>query len=193
MKNLIKVNSALIFLLCCALAVLLFVPFVLDKTILIGRIAGSQLVYGAIISILILSIILVIAKHRQNKSKKSLIIMIAVCVLSTILLFGTFFCYLLFMVDRATYYTFYSPDKKYAVIAEEWSWLIAGGVVLYERTSPFLVEKKASLITDDGFRAIRANAYEIEWDNNIVTFTVETMNGYGDKDTAIVEIKKEIK
>lgn len=190
MKNLIKVNSALIFLLCCALVVLLFVPLVSGKTILIGRIAGSQLIYGVVIGILILGMMLVIAKHRQNKSKKSLIIMIAGCVFSTILLLGTSFCYLLFMVDRGTYYTFYSPDKKYAVIAEEWSWLLAGGVVLYERTSPFLVEEKANLITDDGFRAICANAYEIEWDDNIVTFTVETMNGYGDKDTAVVEMKK---
>ena len=99
------------------------------------------------------------------------------------------FLYLLFMADSETYYTFYSPDRRYSVVAEEWSWLLGGSVTLYERTSPFLVEEKARLITDDGFRPISADAYEIQWDDNVVTFTIKTMDWDRGKDSAVVELR----
>ena len=114
--------------------------------------------------------------------------MIAVSVIATGVLLGTSFLYLLFMADSETYYTFYSPDRRYSVIAEEWSWLLGGSVTLYERTSPFLVEQKAVLITDDGFRPISADAYEIQWEDNVVTFTIETMDWERGKDSAFVEL-----
>ena len=187
MKNQIKIITMLIVLCCGILATLCIVPLVSSKTILIGSIPGSRLLYITVIILFLLSVFLVIIRYRQSRCEKNLIIMIAVVVLSAIALPCFSFLYVLFG-NEGTYYTFYAPDRKYCVVAKEWSWLLAGGVVLYERTNPFLVEEKANLTTDDGFEAIRANAYEIEWDDNIVTFTVETMNGHGDKDTAVVEI-----
>lgn len=189
MKRLIKILCIAVFFSCGFLALLLIVPLVSGKKILIGQVSGLQLAYGAIVMILLLAIFFVIAMYRFRNSVRNLIIMISVFAISSVALLGVSFFYLLFVAGSETYYTFYSPDKKYSVIAEEWSWLLAGRVTLYERINPFLVEKKADLITDDGFRAIAAEAYEIRWDDNVVTFTVETMDGYGSRETAVVEME----
>jgi len=189
MKRLIKILCIAVFFSCGFLALLLIVPLVSGKKILIGQVSGSQLAYGSIVMILLLAIFFVIAMYRFRNSVRNLIIMISVFAISSVALLGVSFFYLLFVAGSETYYTFYSPDKKYSIIAEEWSWLLAGRVTLYERINPFLVEKKADLITDDGFRAIAAEAYEIRWDDNVVTFTVETMDGYGSRETAVVEME----
>lgn len=190
MKKLIKIVSMLIFLGCCILEALFIVPLVSDKKILLGHVSGTQLTYGVIIAILILGIILVIIRYRDGRCRKNLVILIAVSVISTGALLGASFLYLLFVAGSETYYTFYSPDGRYSVVAEEWSWLLAGSVTLYERTSPFLVEERARLLTDDGFRAISSEAYEIQWDDNVVTFTIETTDWDRPKDTAVVDIGK---
>ncbi len=186
MKKLVKIISVLIFLECCILATLLIVPIVSGKKVLIGHISGTQLTYGVITAIFILGIVLVIVRYGGSRCRKNLIIMIAVSVISTGALLGTCFLYLLFVAGSETYYTFYSPDGRYSVVAEERSWLLAGSVILYERTNPFLVEERARLLTDDGFRAISSEAYEIWWNDNVVTFTIETTNWDQPKDTAVV-------
>lgn len=60
------------------------------------------------------------------------------------------------------YYEFTSPDGKYTVIAEEWSYLLGGGVKFYERINPLLVMQKESFSTDDGYRAINSGDYSVE-------------------------------
>lgn len=189
MKKPVKVISAMIFLLCPVLAALFLIPVVTGKKILIGHVSGSQFIYGIIAIILFLAVLFAIVRYRYVKCVKNLIIMISVSVISVAALLITSFFYLLFMADSATYYTFYSPDGNYCVVAEEWSWLLAGHITLYERINPFLVEKKAVLTTDDGFRAIAADAYEIQWDNNVVTFTIETTDWDRRTDTAVVAMK----
>lgn len=188
MRKLIKILYMLIFLSCGFEAILLIVPYATGKKILIGQVSGTQLIYGMSVVMLLLIILLVIIRYVYIKCAKNLMIMILGIVISTITLLGATFYYLLFVADRETYYTFYSSDKKYSVVAEEWSWLLSGGVILYERTNPFLIEKKAVLITDDGFRAIKEDAYEIQWDGNIVTFTIETTDWHKKKDTAVIEM-----
>ncbi|MDE7208145.1 MAG: hypothetical protein K2N90_13480 [Lachnospiraceae bacterium] len=168
---------------------LLIVPFVSGEKILIGHVSGTQLIYGISVVILLLAILFVILRYKYIKCVKNLIIMITGVIISTAALLGVSFFYLLFVADSETYYTFYSPDKNYSVVAEEWTWFLAGNVILYERTNPFLVEKKAVLITDDGFRAIEADAYEIQWKDNVVTFTIETTDWHRSKDTAVVALR----
>ena len=189
MKKSIRIVSVFIFLCCCIFAMLFIIPIVSGKKILVGHIEGSQLAYGTIVVLMLLCIILVIIRYRDNRCNKNLMIMIVVSVIATGALLGTSFLYLLFMADSETYYTFYSPDGRYSVVVEEWSWLVGGSVTLYERTSPFLVEFKENMITDDGFRPISADAYEIQWDDNIVTLTIETMDWDRGKDTAVVELR----
>lgn len=188
MRKLIKILYMLILLSCGFEAMLLIVPYVLGKRILIGQVSGTQLIYDMSVVILFLVILVVIIRYMYIKCAKNLIIMILGVVISIIAFLGATFFYLLFFADSETYYTFYSPDKKYSVVAEEWSWLLSGSVILYERTNLFLIEKKAVLITDDGFRAIKAGAYEIQWNDNIVTFTIETTDWHRKKDTAVIEM-----
>lgn len=193
MKLSCKIVPTFILLDCVAFTILVIVPLVSGKMILIGHISGSQVIYGTVIVFWLLCTLLVISRYMHNKCKKNKIIMFAASAFSAAALLGTLFLYLLFMADSSAYYTFYSPDRNYSVIAEERSWLLAGSVILYERTSPFLVEQKAVLITDDGFHAISSDAYEIQWDGNVVTFTVETTNWDKSRDTAVVELRTRYK
>lgn len=190
MRELKKIVSILILAGCCILAALITVPFASGKKILIGHVSGTQLTYGVIVAILILGIIFLIIRYRAGRYRKNFVILISVSVTSMCVLLGISFLYLLFVADSETYYTFYSPDRRYSIVAEERSWLLAGSVTLYERTTPFLIEERVRLLTDDGFRAISSEAYEIQWEDNVVTFTIETTDWEQPKDTAVVVLSK---
>lgn len=74
------------------------------------------------------------------------------------------------------YYTFTSPDGAHAVVAEEWSYLLAGGVDFYERINPMLVICKENFSTDDGYRAISSGDYSVEWKENVMSITLQNGN-----------------
>ena len=189
MKKLTKIFSMLILIGIAVLVMLMIVPLISGKKILIGHVSAPQLFYGTSVVMLLLCIAFVIFKYTQHKCGKNLAIMIFGSAISTIALLGGSLFYLLFLYDSEVYYTFYSPDRKYSVVVEEWSWLLAGSVTVYERTNPFLVEFKENMITDDGFRPISADAYEIQWDDNVVTLTIETMDWDRGKDSAVVALR----
>ena len=72
------------------------------------------------------------------------------------------------------WHEFDSPDKKYSLVAGESAFLLLSDIRLYERTSPILIkELDASLGPDDGFAAISRGAYEISWDGDVVTLSVD--------------------
>ena len=86
------------------------------------------------------------------------------------------------------YYTFTSPDGKYSVIAEEWSFLLGGGVNFYERKNAFLVIEKGSFNTDDGYRVITSENYSVEWDDNLMRF--KGSNGNNIFETVEIDFSK---
>lgn len=74
------------------------------------------------------------------------------------------------------YYEFVSPDKQHTVVAEEWSYLLGGGVNFYERINPLFVIRKESFSTDDGYKAIHSGYYTVEWHGNTMLFTANNGN-----------------
>jgi len=136
-----------------------------------------------ILSAAIITLVVTMYKDKQIRLLKTI-----VCVLIAV---GMFICssFLYAVTDLENkYYKFYSPDKKYCIIAYEWSFLLGGGVEIYEPSNVLLARKVAQLGADDGYRFIKHHNYSIEWDKNIVTFTVGSDSGY--KDTVIIELKQ---
>ena len=136
-----------------------------------------------ILSAAIITLVVTMYKDKQIRLFKTI-----VCVLIAV---GIFICssFLYAVTDLENkYYKFYSPDKKYCIIAYEWAFLLGGGVEIYEPSNVLLARKVAQLGADDGYRFIKHHNYSIEWDKNIVTFTVGSGSGY--KDTVIIELKQ---
>lgn len=150
---------------------------------LIGTLSGDGLISVLLIcaaACLAVSAITAFASKREKHiviNTVIRIILIAVTVYYTLILS-------LFTTDTE-YYKFTSPDGKHSVIAEEWSFLLGGGVNFYERENVFFVKEKGSFSTDDGYRVIAAENYSVEWNENVFTFSGS--NGNGVYDT--IEIK----
>ncbi len=121
-------------------------------------------------------------KAVKNRAALSLI---TVCI-AVLLLCGNFFCTLMGRFEE--YHSFSSPDKTHSIVIMENVSLISGQVTLYERVSPFLISRKAYIITDDGYRPVCAGKYTLEWQENMVILTV--FNGAGEQKTISATLKE---
>lgn len=128
-----------------------------------------------------------IVLYKENKIRK--LILCGLIILSLGIYVCSSFGHAFTSVEDK-YYTFNSPDGNYHLIAKEWSFLLGGGVHLYEEKNPVFLKQLGQVGTDDGFRAIEHNAYSIEWDDNKVTFTVSMGNGYDDSTTVELTSKE---
>lgn len=165
------------------------VKLVEEKTkysFLIGNLNSDGLICVFLICSCICLVISVIAAFASKKEKH-----IVINSLIRIILITGILSYALssgILTADNEYYKFTSPDKEYSVIAEEWSFLLGGGVVFYERENAFLVIEKESFNTDDGYRVISAGNYSVEWNENIMAFTGS--NGNNIYKTVEIELSK---
>lgn len=89
--------------------------------------------------------------------------------------------------EDKNYFEFTSPDGNHTVVAEEWTYLLSGGVSFYERENKIFVKHKEIFTTDDGYRAISSGDYTIEWTDNSMLFTAQ--NGNGIYKTEIIDLQ----
>lgn len=124
----------------------------------------------ASICLLISAIAAIISKGEKRIVLNSVIKFVCICVIS-------FFTAIPVLNNREyKYYEFNSPDGEYTVVAQEWSFLLGGGVDFYERINPLIITHKNSFSTDDGYLAISSGDYSVEWEENIAIFTVQNGN-----------------
>ncbi len=95
-----------------------------------------------------------------------------------------FLCVLLDGAEE--YHSFTSPDGIHTIVIMENVSLISGQVVLYERVNPFLIDPKERIITDDGYRPVRAGKYSLVWQGDTVILSVT--NGAGWNETISVTL-----
>lgn len=169
MKRAKRITAAFsVFFILIAAAVKLFE----EKTkynFLIGTLNGNGLIALCLICACVCIAISAITAFASKKEKHMVINTFIRMALIAGILYYTFT--LSFFTADNEYYKFTSPDGKYSVIAEEWSFLLGGGVNFYERENLFIVTEKESISTDDGYRVISAENYSVEWKENIMIFT----------------------
>lgn len=123
--------------------------------------------------VLIATIAGILTKDKKQTARKNVVNILCILILSVISIYQTSD----FRENR--YYEFSSPDENYTVVANEWSFLQGGGVYFYKRVNPLFIEylPKAYISTDDGYQALNKGDYEIEWNNNVMTVTLNNGNG----------------
>lgn len=124
---------------------------------------------------MIVAIISLIRYKMAKNAQHPIPAIIGVITLALFLLGSSFLKWLAHSGD--TYYTFQSPDGEHIIVAYESAMLLHGEVSLYEKTSPFLVEYETVLSVDDGGRPITDGAYQIEWTDDAVLFSVSHYSG----------------
>ena len=137
-------------------------------------------IFLCLVGIGVISLLIRLWRRSVRKLPKVLIVFGWVLIIGMIM-FGS----LIWLGDYATttWYEFKSPDKKYSLVAREYTFLLLSDIRLYERTSPIFVrELEADLSPDDGLAAISQDAYKISWDGDVVTLSVD-MNQNGMWDT----------
>ncbi|MBQ2904344.1 MAG: hypothetical protein IJE48_08105 [Clostridia bacterium] len=146
-----------------------------DYSFLAGNIDGTDLnIIFAVLSavcLLISATTAIISKNEKHTVLNSVIRIICICVICLFAAVTTT------VNSEHRYFEFSSPDGEYTVIAKEWSYLLGGGVVFYERVNPLIVEIKDSIGIDDGYCVISAGDYSVEWEENIMKFTASNGNG----------------
>lgn len=124
----------------------------------------------AAFSIIAYSVVSIIMKRTKSAVFKTVIRLAASCV-------ALYYALTLSaLTPSCDYYEFMSPDKQHSVIANEWSYLMGGGIDFYERINPLFVKSKGSLTVDDGVNIIKTNGYSVEWQNNVMIFTFNNSN-----------------
>lgn len=141
---------------------------------LIGSVSGDILNVGfgvcAAVCLLVSAIAAIISKSEKHIVFNSVIRFLCICIIC-------FFAYFLStFISTGNYYEFSSPDGEHTVVAEEWSFLLGGGVNFYERINPVFVKYKENFSTDDGFRAISWGDYSVEWEENVMSITLQNGN-----------------
>lgn len=114
----------------------------------------TSIVFFVLIALLIISVFVIITIKNHNKT---------ILFLSTLIMVGTLL-FLLFLCAFTTggdYYTFSSPNRKYSIVIEEWTFLMGEGIRVYERENMFFIKSIGSL--PDNF--LYGN-YLIEWKDN---------------------------
>lgn len=145
-----------------------------DYSFLAGEINGNRIIMifliCASVCLVAISIIALASKNEKNRFLQTLIsVLFAGVIISSTCVLGAF-------SRDIKYYEFVSPDGQHTVIAEEWSYLLGGGVNFYERVNPLFVTGKESFSTDDGYKAINSNDYTVEWNENTMSFTAQNGN-----------------
>lgn len=171
----IKTISAII-----SAAFVLFISVVLitekcsDYRIITGTADGDTLniIFSvcAVIFLLISAITAIISKNEKRVVSNTIIRFLCVCGLCIFALITST------VRKDCVYYDFISPDGEHTVVAEEWSYLLGGGVNFYERINPLFVVCKEIFSTDDGYRAISSGDYSVEWNKNIMCITMQDGN-----------------
>ncbi len=94
--------------------------------------------------------------------------------------------FIFLIMDDTDYHRFTSPDGEHTIVAGERSFLLAGGVTVYERVGPFLYRERGYAATDDGHRPFCSGGSRVEWRKGgvEVTFT----DGMGGWETISVEL-----
>lgn len=105
--------------------------------------------------------------------------------MAALLLCGNFLCILLDGTED--FHSFSSPDGAHRIVVMERVSLISGRVTLYERTGPFLISKRDSVPTDDGYRPVCGGKYALDWQGDTVTLTVADGMGGEEKITAVLK------
>ncbi len=136
----------------------------------------------AAFSIIAYSVVSIVIKRNKSAVFKTVIRLAASCV--------TLYYALVLsaLTPNCNYYELVSPDKQYSVIANEWSYLMGGGIDFYERINPLFVHLKSSLTLDDGVHIIKSNGYSVEWQNNVMIFTFN--NGNAQSESVTVKLSK---
>ncbi len=147
---------------------------------------SSLLLY---IDFVVFAICIVILSAILLRKQKNKIVLLIPIILSFCIVVCSTFTWAFTSVDNK-YYEFHSPDGKHTVAVREWSFLLGGGVHIYERINPFFVKELGRMGTDDGYRAIEHNDYSIEWDDNNFTLTIGNGIGYGSTDTETYELEQ---
>ncbi len=172
-KIIFGILSAILVLL--ALAVFLTEKYS-DFSFLLGTVNGDVLTVGfavcAAVSLLISAITAIILKTEKRIVLNSVIRILSICVIGC-------FAFVSSSVSKdCEYYEFFSPDGAHTVVAEEWSYLLGGGVVFYERINPLFVTYREDFTTDDGYRAISSGDYSVEWEENVMSITLQNGNRF---------------
>lgn len=126
----------------------------------------------AAICLLISAITAIISKTEKRIVLNSVIRIFCICVIG---------CFALTSASDnkvCKYYEFSSPNGEHTVVAEEWSFLLGGGINFYERTNPIIVTYKENFNTDDGYRAISSGDFSVEWNKNVMSFTAQNGNNF---------------
>ena len=139
-----------------------------NYSFLIETVNGDTLivVFGvcAAICILISAITAIVSKTEKRIVINSVVRFVCICIIG-------FFAFISASAKKDyNYYEFTSPDGIYKVVAEEWSYLLGGGVNFYERINPMIVTYKDCFHTDDGYRAISSGDYSVNWNENVMGF-----------------------
>lgn len=145
-----------------------------DYRILTGSADGDVLniVFSACaaVCLLISAITAIVSKTEKRIVLNSVIRFLIICIIGSFALISA--------SDNkdCKYYEFSSPNGEYTVVAKEWSWLLGGGVVFYERVNPLVVTYREDFSTDDGYRAISSGDYSVEWEENVMSITLQNGN-----------------
>lgn len=145
-----------------------------NYSFLIGTVNGDTLIVAfgvcTAICILISAITAIVYKTEKRIVINSVVRFVCICIIG----------FLTFISASSgkdyTYYEFTSPDGVYEVVAEEWSYLLGGGVNFYERINPMIVIYKECFHTDDGYRAISSGNYSVNWNENVMSFKAQNGN-----------------
>lgn len=69
-------------------------------------------------------------------------------------------------LSDSKYYEYTSDDKSHHIVVNEWSWLLAGGGRIYEKTSFCTMKKVGDYSTDDGFRPLSEDTFYFVWNED---------------------------
>ena len=147
---------------------------------------GTRIILISLFALMFFSILYAVYRKREKGRRIKKLTLFATSAICIIVASFSIFLYIMTEGDDR-YFAYSSPDGKYSILAREHSFLLAGGVDVYERTSLITIRRIGVLSTDDGYRALSNSNYQINWNENKVEFTVD-VEGY--EDTVELELKR---
>jgi len=163
----------LCFALWLAFPCIVVIIWMMDYNLLI-RTTGTAFLIQSTLNCAAAACGIVLAVQHYRETDKALKHKVILTVISggvaLVLLCWNFLC--VFLDGTEEYHSFTSPDGVHTIVIMENVSLISGQVVLYERVNPFLIDPGDRIITDDGYRPVRAGKYSLVWQGNTVTLSV---------------------
>lgn len=123
----------------------------------------------------IVAIVSLIRYKMKGNARHPTLAIVGAIAMTLFLLGSSFLVWIVHSEDA--YYTFQSPDGEHVIVAYEHAVLLLGEVTLYEKASPFLAEYETVLSVNNGGRPIAHGAYQIEWVDGAVIFSVSSYTG----------------